>query len=59
MDMSTHGIDPKLGETPDTAAKRRMPRGVYEAIAIAVLIGLLVLGIATRLWTYLPQGTGQ
>jgi len=29
---------------------------VLEAIAIAILVALLVLGVAIRLWIYVPHG---
>jgi hypothetical protein len=60
MDMSTRGIDPKLADREAGAApKRGLPRGVPEAITLAFLLGLLLLGMAIRLWVYLPHWGAQ
>jgi len=60
MDMSAHGIDPKLTDGKEGAAPKRGLDGLLAAaIMIAFLAGLLMLGIGLRLWIYLPQGTGQ
>jgi hypothetical protein len=41
------------------ASKERLSLAVREAIAFAVLVAILVLGIGVRLWIYLPRGLQQ
>jgi hypothetical protein len=44
------------GKKADAAPRRGLPQLASEAIAIAVMLALLALAFATRMWVYLPHG---
>ena len=48
--------DSGVADKAGSAARRGLPRYASEAIAIAVMLALVAIGFAIRLWTYLPHG---
>jgi hypothetical protein len=54
-------ISPKVEPTAphNETSKEGLSLAVREAIAFAVLVAILVLGIGVRLWIYLPRGLLQ
>ena len=46
-------------EAASAVAKRGLKRAVSEAFVVAVMIVLLALGFAIRMWVYFPNGVAQ